>query len=75
MLRYVCQNLKRSIVMESEGVRDHDYRLMVRDFETQQQLRPSKERAVFHGILSFYQGEDPTDEKMLTIAREYQKLC
>jgi hypothetical protein len=69
--RYVCKDMKRSVVLDTEGVRGHDYRLMAEDFEMQQQLRPSKHRAVFHGILSFYPGEKPTDEKMVAIAREY----
>ena len=68
---YVCKDMKRAVVLETEGVRGHDYRLMAEDFEMQQQLRPSKQRAVFHGILSFYPGERPTDEKMVAIAREY----
>jgi len=68
---YVCKDMKRAVVLETEGVRGHDYRLMAADFEMQQQLRPSKQRAVFHGILSFYPGERPTDEKMVAIAREY----
>jgi len=69
--RYVCKDMKRSVVLDTEGVRGHDYRLMAEDFEMQQQLRPSKQRAVFHGILSFYPGESPTDEKMVMIAKEY----
>src|SRR5450432_271447 len=69
--RYVCQDLDRAIVLETEGVRGHNYKLMADDFEMQQSLRPGKEKAVFHGILSFYPGEKPTDEKMVEIARSY----
>ena len=32
-----------------------------RDFETQQGFRPEKHQACFHGILSFYPGENPED--------------
>jgi HD-like signal output (HDOD) protein len=64
-------DMKRSVVLETDGVRGHDYKLMAKDFEMQQQLKPSKERAVFHGILSFYPGENPDDEKMVLIAKEY----
>ena len=69
--RYVCTDMKRAIVLATEGVRGHNYKLMAEDFEMQQQLRPSKHRAVFHAILSFYPGEKPTDEKMIAIAKEY----
>jgi DNA-binding protein len=69
--RYVCQDLDRAVVLETEGVRGYDYKLMADDFEIQQSLRPGKEKAVFHGILSFYPGEKPMDEKMVEIARSY----
>ena len=44
---------------------------MAEDFEMQQQLRPTIKRAVFHGIISFYPGENPGNEKMIEIAKEY----
>jgi hypothetical protein len=69
--RYVCQDFYRAIVLETEGVRGYDYKLMADDFEMQQSLRAGKEKAVFHGILSFYPGEKPSDEKMVEIARSY----
>ena len=69
--RYVCQDQTRSIVLETEGVRGHNYKLMADDFEMQQGLRPGKQKAVFHGILSFYPGENPTDAKMVEIAKSY----
>jgi len=69
--RYVCQDLKRSIVLETEGVRGHDYRLMAQDFEMQHELRANKQKAVFHSILSFYPGENPSDDKMIEIAKNY----
>lgn len=55
--RYVCSDHKRAIVLESDGVRDYNYKLMARDFEMQYAFRPSLSKAVFHGILSFYPGE------------------
>lgn len=73
--RYVCADEKRAIVLHTEGVRGHDYKLMASDFELQQAFRPSLNKAVFHGILSFYPGEKIADEKITEIAKEYlQKL-
>ena len=44
---------------------------MATDFETQHAMRSSLNKAVFHGILSFYPGEKIDDQKMAEIAREY----
>jgi len=62
---------KRAVVLEAEGVRDYDYKLMAKDFELQQSMRPSLTKAVFHGIISFYPGEKIEDKMMAEIAREY----
>ena len=69
--RYVCMDEKRAIVLDSEGVRDYDYKLMAKDFELQQSIRPSLTKAVFHGIISFYPEEKIEDKMMVKIAREY----
>lgn len=69
--RYVCMDKKRAVVLEAEGVRDYDYKLMAKDFELQQSMRPSLTKAVFHGIISFYPGEKVEDKMMSEIAREY----
>ena len=69
--RYVCMDKKRAVVLDSEGVRDYDYKLMAKDFEWQQSMRPSLTKAVFHGIISFYPGEKIEDKRMAEIAREY----
>lgn len=58
-------------ILIAEGVRSHDVKLMAEDFERQRQLHPSKELACFHGILSFYPGENPSDEIMTEIAGKY----
>jgi hypothetical protein len=71
--RYICKDERRAVVLETEGVRSHNYKLMAQDFEMQQALRPALKKAVFHGILSFYPGEKIDDEKMLSIAKEYLK--
>ncbi len=57
--------------MEYEGVRGHDYRLMSDDFIMQQQLRTEKEKACFHCSLSFYPGEELSNEELVKIAKEY----
>jgi hypothetical protein len=63
------------VVLDAEGVRDYDWKLMSEDFERQHSLRPALSRAVFHGILSFYPGEKIQDKRMVEIAREYlQKM-
>lgn len=69
--RYICEDKGRAVVLDAEGVRDYDCRLMAHDFETQRGDLPGKKKAVFHGILSFYPGESLTDESLVTIAREY----
>ncbi len=69
--RYVCMDQRRAVVLAAEGVRDYDYKLMAKDFELQQGLRPSLTKAVFHGIISFYPGEKIVDEMMADIAKEY----
>lgn len=68
--RYVV-NKPVAEVLECEGVRGHDFKVMSDDFIIQQQLRPEKEKACFHCSLSFYPGEKLTDELMVRIAKEY----
>jgi hypothetical protein len=68
--RYIT-NKSGSEVLEVEGVRGHSYKLMAADFENQHLLRPDKVAACFHGILSFYPGEKPTDKMMTEIAGKY----
>ncbi|MCW3092199.1 MAG: Relaxase/Mobilization nuclease domain [Ferruginibacter sp.] len=68
--RYIA-NKQGAEILLAEGVRGHDYKLMATDFEMQQQLRPAKAQACFHSILSFYPGENPSDEMMKEIAKKY----
>lgn len=68
---YVCQDQSRAEVLKVEGVRGHDYKLMAQDFEHQRILRPDKYQAVFHAVLSFYPGEEVSDNKMVEIAEQY----
>jgi hypothetical protein len=44
---------------------------MIEDFERQHSLRPEKKQACFHGILSFYPGEKPSDNQIREIAGKY----
>jgi hypothetical protein len=46
---------------------------MIEDFERQHGLRPEKTQACFHGILSFYPGEKPTDSQILEIVGKYME--
>ena len=71
--RYVCQKTGAE-VLYAEGVRAHDYRLMAEDFLSQQQMRPTKEKACFHSILSFHPSEKPSDEQLKEIALKYLDL-
>lgn len=71
---YVCQDLERAQVLDVEGVREHDLRIMADDFKLQQRwANQEKEKPVFHGVLSFPPGEDPGNDKLVEIARQYLK--
>lgn len=69
-LRYIMHKPEAQ-VLASEGLREHDYRLTARDFETQRTLRPEKQKACFHAVLSFAPGENIPDERMREIAGAY----
>lgn len=71
LCEYLCKDQKRSLVLQTEGVRDYDYRLMAADFELQRRLNPNLQSPVQHIILSYYPGERITDELMVKIAKEY----
>lgn len=68
--RYVCDR-KEAEVLHSEGVREHDFKLMAMDFEMQQQMRPSKKAACFHGILSFHPDDKISNAELVKIAQKY----
>jgi Relaxase/Mobilisation nuclease domain len=68
---YICHELKKAEILAVEGVRGHDHKLMIQDFERQHSLRPEKKQACFHGILSFYPGEKPSDNTIVEIAGKY----
>lgn len=58
-------------MLETEGVRGYHFKLMAADFMLQQELRPAKNQACFHSILSFHPKEHPPDEMMTEIAKKY----
>ena len=60
-----------AMVVFAEGVREYDPLKMASDFETQQGLRPSKERACFYSIISFHPEEKPSDKTLLEIGQKY----
>ena len=68
--RYIV-NKPGAEVLEYEGIRGHNFRVMAEDFIMQQQMRPEKQKACFHCCLSFYPGEKTSDEQMTKIAKEY----
>ena len=69
---YVCEDLERSQILEVEGVRKHDLRLMAQDFEMQQTwANQLKEKPVLHAVLSFPHGENPGDEKLVEISNRF----
>jgi len=68
--RYICQKSGAEVLI-AEGVRGHNFKVMAEDFINQQQMRPGKEKACFHSILSFHPKEKPSDEIMMEIARKY----
>ena len=68
--RYISQKPGVEVLL-TEGVRGHNYNVMAEDFIRQQQLRPTKQMACSHLILSFYPGEKPSNEMMKEIAKKY----
>jgi hypothetical protein len=68
--RYISQKPGVEVLL-TEGVRGHNFNVMAEDFIRQQQLRPTKQMACSHLILSFYPGEKPSNEMMKEIAKKY----
>src|ERR1700761_6005944 len=69
--RYVCRKQSQPQVLTAMGVRTHDHRLMAADFEWQHRLMPTKEKPVFHSVLSFPPGETVSDDRLVEIAGKY----
>lgn len=71
LCEYLCKDQTRGLVLETEGLRDYDYKLMAADFEVQRRLNPNLKSPVLHIILSYYPGEKISDDMMIKIAKEY----
>ena len=71
LCEYLCKDRTRSLVLQTEGVRDYDYKFMALDFEAQRRLNPNLKSPVLHIILSYYPGEKISDALMVKIAKEY----
>jgi len=67
---YVCQDRAKAEILDLEGVRGHDHRLMARDFETIHSLS-ARNKPVFHGVLLFHQNEKLYDAQRVDIAKKY----
>jgi hypothetical protein len=70
---YLAQDLERAVVLEVDGVRGRDYKLMADDFELQHQIKKEVEKPVFHAVLSFATGEDPGDRKLVNLTKEFME--
>ena len=69
--KYVCSDASRVEILNVNGVRESEYRLMAFDFEENRKQRESKKKAVFHGILSFPKHENPDKSLLIEIAQKY----
>lgn len=70
-ITYICKDQRRAEILATEGVRSNNYISMSQDFLLQQQMLPSKTKACFHSVLSFFPGENLSDETMVEIAKRY----
>ncbi|MEO5777411.1 MAG: relaxase/mobilization nuclease domain-containing protein [Flavobacterium sp.] len=74
LCEYLCKDQGRAMVIGSDGVRDYNYELMATDFERQRGMNRNVKSPVLHMILSYYPGEQVSDETMAKIATEYLGL-
>ncbi len=74
LCEYLCKDQTRSLVIGSEGVREYNYELMAKDFERQRGMNRNVKSPVLHMILSYYPGEQISDELMAKIGKEYLEL-
>lgn len=71
LCRYLCQDQQRAEVIDQEGVRGHDHRLMARDFELIHSLHATRQKVTFHAVLDFHRQEKVDDRRMVEIGRKY----
>ena len=70
-VKYVVEDERRAVVLESAGVTPSDWRKMTEDFVRQAHFNEAKTKACFHAILSF-SPQDKVDDKTIThIATAY----
>ncbi|WP_075603801.1 relaxase/mobilization nuclease domain-containing protein [Saccharicrinis aurantiacus] len=69
--KYLLQDEKRATVIDSNGVRNYDYKLMAADFNTNRELLPELNKHVVHAILSFPHEEQPSNLDMVKYGRQY----
>lgn len=74
LCEYLCKDQNRALVVTSEGVRDYHYGLMAQDFERQRAMNRNIKSPVLHMILSYYPGEQISDEQLAKIGKEYLVL-
>lgn len=74
LCEYICKDQSRSLVIASEGVREYHYELMSKDFERQRGMNRNVKSPVLHMILSYYPGEQISDEQLAKIGKEYLEL-
>jgi len=74
LCEYLCKDQSRALVIASEGVRDYQHGLMAQDFERQRAMNRNLKSPVLHMILSYYPGEQISDEQLAQIGKEYLEL-
>lgn len=74
LCEYLCKDQTRALVVGSQGVRDYNYVLMAKDFERQRGMNRNVKSPVLHMILSYYPGEQISNELMAKIGKEYLEL-
>ncbi len=69
--KYILRPESKPEVLASKELRDHDYRLIAKDFNFVCSQRPTINSNVFHGILSFSEADNVNDSLMKEIAEAY----
>ena len=70
-VKYVVEDERRAVVLETMGVTPNDWRKMTEDFINQASFNPDKTKACFHAILSFSPQDKVDDKIMGQIAMNY----
>lgn len=74
LCEYLCKDQNRALVIASEGVRHYQHGLMAQDFERQRAMNRNVKSPVLHMILSYYPGEQISDDQLANIGNEYLEL-